>query len=96
MANELSWNRENGRLSLYGELDQDWLVPLWNARADATKEVDVIDLAGVTRVDTAGLALLIHLIADIRAQGRMVSLSGKSENMQTLAQLYNLPADMIP
>ncbi|MFW0767938.1 lipid asymmetry maintenance protein MlaB [Trabulsiella odontotermitis] len=96
MANELSWNRENGRLSLYGELDQDWLVPLWHARADATKEVEVIDLAGVTRVDTAGLALLIHLIADIRAQGRTVSLSGKSENVQTLAQLYNLPADMIP
>ncbi|EHM49451.1 lipid asymmetry maintenance protein MlaB [Yokenella regensburgei] len=96
MANELRWSCEEGCLRLQGELDQDWLVPLWEARAQATKAASSIDLSAVTRVDTAGLALLIHLIADIRAQGREASVIGKSENLQTLIQLYNLPADMIP
>lgn len=32
MAEQLSWTREGERLSLHGELDQDFLVPLWDAR----------------------------------------------------------------
>ncbi|MDR8330622.1 STAS domain-containing protein, partial [Acinetobacter baumannii] len=48
-----------------------------------------------TRVDTAGLALLVHFVALIRRQGREAQLVGKSENLQTLIGLYNLPADLI-
>lgn len=96
MAAELLWTRENGCLILKGELDQDWLVPLWEARAEVTQGIDSIDLSQVTRVDTAGLALLIHFVSDLREQGKNVTLRGKSENMQTLVQLYNLPEGMIP
>lgn len=96
MAEQLSWTREGERLSLHGELDQDILVPLWNAREDATKGAKVIDLSGLSRVDTAGLALLIHFIDLIRRQGNQASIEGASENVVTLAGLYNLPADMIP
>jgi phospholipid transport system transporter-binding protein len=56
----------------------------------------VIDLSGLSRVDTAGLALLIHFIELIRRQGNTASVKGVSENVATLAGLYNLPADMIP
>ncbi|HAT1571130.1 TPA: lipid asymmetry maintenance protein MlaB [Kluyvera cryocrescens] len=96
MAEQLSWTREGERLSLHGELDQDFLVPLWDARNDATQGVSVIDLSGLSRVDTAGLALLVHLVELIRSQGRTANLEGVSEKVATLKGLYNLPEDMIP
>ena len=63
MSGQLSWTRDGETLALRGELDQDLLVPLWEARAQATDGVSAIDLSAVTRVDTAGLALLVHFIA---------------------------------
>ncbi|SFE09175.1 phospholipid transport system transporter-binding protein [Phytobacter palmae] len=96
MTPQLSWVREGERLILQGELDQDVLNPLWNARQDAMKGTTLIDLRAVSRVDTAGVALLIHLIAHGKSQGHQVSLEGISENLQTLAALYNLPADVLP
>ena len=96
MTGQLSWTREGERLALHGELDQDLLVPLWEARAQATEGVSTIDLSALTRVDTAGLALLVHFVALIRHQGLEATLTGKSDNLQTLVSLYNLPADMIP
>jgi phospholipid transport system transporter-binding protein len=63
MTPQLSWVREGERLVLQGELDQDVLNPLWNARQEAMKGTTCIDLHAVSRVDTAGVALLIHLIA---------------------------------
>ncbi|SQC14604.1 sulfate transporter [Klebsiella pneumoniae] len=38
MSGQLSWTREGETLALHGELDQDLLVPLWEARAQATAE----------------------------------------------------------
>ncbi|MCY0040380.1 STAS domain-containing protein [Klebsiella pneumoniae] len=67
------------------------------AQADGgeTGVIISIDLSQTTRVDTAGLALLVHFVALIRRQGREAQLVGKSENLQTLIGLYNLPADLI-
>ncbi|UAK21791.1 lipid asymmetry maintenance protein MlaB [Kluyvera sp. CRP] len=96
MAEELSWTRDGERLTLLGELDQDFLVPLWDARNEATQGVSVIDLNGLSRVDTAGLALLVHLVDLIHAKGRKVRLEGVSEKVATLKRLYNLPEGMIP
>ncbi|MEY7842258.1 lipid asymmetry maintenance protein MlaB [Klebsiella africana] len=96
MTEQLSWTREGETLALHGELDQDLLVPLWEARAQATEGAGIIDLSHITRVDTAGLALLVHFVALIRRHGREAQLIGKSENLQTLIGLYNLPVDMIP
>ncbi|EMM6762587.1 lipid asymmetry maintenance protein MlaB [Pluralibacter gergoviae] len=92
----LNWMRDGGRLSLQGELDQDFLVPLWDARVEATRGAETIDISAITRVDTAGVALLVHLVALIRAEGRTVHIEGKSEKMTTFVQLYNLPEDALP
>lgn len=96
MTPQLSWAHEGERLVLQGELDQDVLNPLWEARQAAMSGISCIDLRGITRVDTAGVALLIHLIAQGKKQGRAVSLEGLSDNLLTLAALYNLPADVLP
>jgi phospholipid transport system transporter-binding protein len=78
MTGQLSWTRDGETLALRGELDQDLLVPLWEARAQATDGVS-IDLSAVTRVDTAGLALLVHFIALIRRQGGEAKLTGRAK-----------------
>ncbi|TDT56598.1 phospholipid transport system transporter-binding protein [Enterobacter sp. AG5470] len=95
MTQWLSWSRDGERLALQGELDQDVLNPLWDARIEAMKGVTCIDLQGVTRVDTAGVALLVHLVEQGKKQGVSVTLDGVSENVVTLAALYNLPQDVL-
>ncbi|MCG3100420.1 lipid asymmetry maintenance protein MlaB [Enterobacter sp. DRP3] len=96
MSQQLRWSREGETLKLSGELDQDLLNPLWDKRHEAMQGVTLIDLAEVTRVDTAGIALLAHLVAVGKKQGQSVKLNGASENVLTLAQLYNLPHDVLP
>ncbi|MGK9173133.1 lipid asymmetry maintenance protein MlaB [Yokenella regensburgei] len=96
MTAPLSWARDGEKLVVQGEIDQDVLNPLWEARVEAMKGITCIDLNGVTRIDTAGVALLIHLIDLGKKQGHQVSLEGISENLRTLAQLYNLPLDVLP
>ncbi|WP_368529316.1 lipid asymmetry maintenance protein MlaB [Enterobacter cloacae] len=96
MSQQLSWSREGEKLTLSGELDQDLLNPLWDKRHEAMQGVTLIDLSHVTRVDTAGIALLAHLVAVGKKQGATVTLHGASDNVVTLAQLYNLPQDVLP
>jgi phospholipid transport system transporter-binding protein len=96
MMSHLSWTREGETLLLTGELDQDYLNPLWDARHETMQGISCIDLGGISRVDTAGVALLVHLVAAGKGQGRQVTLAGASDNVITLAQLYNLPEDVLP
>lgn len=69
MSQQLSWSREGETLKLSGELDQDLLNPLWDKRHEVMQGVTLIDLTEVTRVDTAGVALLAHLIAVEKSRG---------------------------
>lgn len=96
MPMQLNWTRDGDRLCLLGELDQDTLNNLWQERSQVMQNVSVIDLNGVSRVDTAGLALLIHFIDGAKQSGQAVRLDGASENLRTLVQLYNLPDGLLP
>ncbi len=69
MSQQLSWARDGETLTLTGELDQDLLNPLWDARHKAMQGVTLIDLHGVTRVDTAGIALLAHWWPRAKSRG---------------------------
>ena len=96
MTQPLSWVRDGEKLLLSGELDQDFLNPLWEARDQTMQGITCIDLHAISRVDTAGIALLAHLVATGKKQGQQVSLAGASDNVITLAKLYNLPQDVLP
>lgn len=96
MSMQLNWTRNGERLALQGELDQGTLNSLWQEQAQAMQNVSVIDLSGVSRVDTAGLALLIHFIEQAKQSGQAVRLDSVSENLRTLVQLYNLPDGLLP
>ena len=92
MSESLSWMQTGDTLALSGELDQDVLLPLWEMREEAVKGITCIDLSRVSRVDTGGLALLLHLIDLAKKQGNNVTLQGVNDKVYTLAKLYNLPA----
>ena len=96
MSQQLSGARAGEPLTRTGELDQDLLHPLCAPRHNAMQGVPLIDLHGVARLDTAGIALLAHLVATGKKQGSSVTLTGVSDNVITLAQLYNLPEDVLP
>lgn len=96
MAKLLSWQRDGQTLSLEGELNSETLLPLWEQRQEAVSGITIFDFSGLTRVDTAGLALLIHLIGQAKQQGNDVELRQMSENLHTLVQLYNLPESLFP
>lgn len=96
MSQSLSWMRKDDILALAGELDQDVLNPLWEERVGVMQGVTCIDLSKVSRVDTGGLALLLHLINLAKQQGNSVRLQGVNDKVYTLAKLYNLPADVLP
>ncbi|WP_313080761.1 lipid asymmetry maintenance protein MlaB [Atlantibacter sp.] len=96
MADALEWLREEDRLILRGELDQETVVALWEQREAAMAGIEVIDLHALQRVDTSGLALLLHLVDIGRQGGKTVRLAGMSENLATLAKLYNLPDRLLP
>lgn len=96
MIEALEWRREDERLVLRGELDQETVVALWERREAAMAGIEVIDLNALSRVDTSGLALLLHLVDLGRQSGKTVILTGMSDNLATLAKLYNLPDGLLP
>ncbi|NIF34458.1 lipid asymmetry maintenance protein MlaB [Enterobacter sp. Cy-643] len=95
MAEELSWKQDGTTLYLFGELDGATVKPLWQQREKVVAGINLFELSGLTRVDTAGLALLIHLANLVTRQGRQIELQGASDNLRTLAQLYNLPEALL-
>lgn len=90
MADGLSWQSHDGALALSGCLDRETLLPLWRQRDALLAQADALDLSGVQRVDSAGLALLVHFYAQRQQQGRELRVTGVSDRLKTLIDLYNL------
>lgn len=95
MKGQLSWERQPPRLILRGELDRETLLPLWNQRQTLMADVNTVDVAGLERVDSAGLAMLVHLRELAEQSGRSLCVTGMTDRLSTLIALYNLQ-DIIP
>lgn len=87
---------DNGVLTLSGELDSTSVQVLWDKQSTFVTTLSEIVLSGLVRTDTAGLAMLVHLVAQARSHGQQVRLTGVSEKLSTLSQLYNLPTSLFP
>ncbi|MBG6246962.1 MULTISPECIES: lipid asymmetry maintenance protein MlaB [Symbiopectobacterium] len=95
MAEALRWTSQDSTLALSGDLDRDSLLPFWQQRETLLKGKQALDITALKRVDSAGLALLVHLYQQqIRSTPSFV-ISGASERVKTLIALYNLN-DIIP
>ena len=81
--------REGDRLLLEGKLGIE-TVPavLREVRAACQDGVRVVDLTGVSEVDSAALALVVELLRETRAAGREVAFANLPPAMEKLAQLY--------
>ncbi|MFR0655535.1 lipid asymmetry maintenance protein MlaB [Pantoea sp. SIMBA_079] len=90
MSESLRWQRSTDTLVLSGKLDRDTLLTLWQQRETVMQNINVIDVAALERVDSAGLALLVHLREMVRAQGSTPLFSGVTDKLHSLITLYNL------
>ncbi|CAJ0993333.1 lipid asymmetry maintenance protein MlaB [Pantoea sp. Nvir] len=90
MHKSLRWKRNASTLALHGALDRDTLIALWQQRNDLINKVENIDVSGLILIDSAGLALLIHLQELVRRQCAAPYFIGISDKLQSLINLYNL------
>ncbi|WP_437608571.1 lipid asymmetry maintenance protein MlaB [Erwinia sp. V71] len=90
MAQQLSWRIESATLHLQGELDRETLQALWQQRETVMEQIDTIDVSALERVDSAGLALLVHLRQLRQQQGKTPLFTGINGKLRSLITLYNL------
>ncbi|SFN26280.1 phospholipid transport system transporter-binding protein [Izhakiella capsodis] len=90
MSQQLTWRCVDGRLALNGRLNHETLLPLWPQRDELIKGVSLLDVSGLEQVDTAGLALLVHLREEAIKQGQTLQIMGITDRLQSLISLYNL------
>jgi phospholipid transport system transporter-binding protein len=66
------------------------LLPRVRAEIEAGSGPVELDLAGVTRVDSAGLALLLELARAARGRGRELRCARAPEQLRRLADFFGL------
>lgn len=83
-----------GRFALRGEVSFATAGPLLDAgvRAFAGQPAVTVDLAAVTRVDSAGLALLLEWLRQGRAAGRSTRFTGLPDKLLAIARLAGVDA----
>ena len=90
MSDLLHWQQQDRSLLLSGKLDHETLLPLWQQKEHVVRGVSEINVSGLKRVDSAGLALLVHLQNIAARSGQPVVFHGISDKLQSLITLYNL------
>lgn len=95
MSNGLHFESLQQCLILSGCLDRETLLPLWEQRESLLKGVTCVDVAQLERVDSSGLALLVHLRDLAGKHGVELKISGITDRLRTLIELYNL-REIIP
>jgi phospholipid transport system transporter-binding protein len=80
---------EDNQFRVSGELTRNSITNerLLNTKSQSTHKTWYFDLSGVSRVDTAGLAWLIHSFAELKQQGIRLELQNIPEQLQNLMQL---------
>lgn len=90
MAEALSWVLSQQTLFLRGALERDTLLPLWQQQETLLADKTTIDVAQLQRVDSSGLALLLHLCNRQSTNKGSLKISGRTKQLQDLISLYNL------
>lgn len=84
--------RDGNRVTVAGEVDVDTAPRLTTALLAAvrTSQGVVVDLAGVTFMDSQGLAALVRARREAEARGGTVALAGVTHRIQKLLRLTGL------
>lgn len=65
-------------------------VPRLLAQADALAADARVDLSGVTKADSAGIAFLLELTRRAKRAGRAITFSGASAQVRDLIRFFDL------
>lgn len=89
--------RGGGRYALSGELSFATVPGLWRAGGGVFDQGEAVrlDLGGITRVDSAGIALLIELTRTVRRRGGELVLEHAPPQLMAIAELSGLE-DVLP
>ncbi|OOF21400.1 anti-sigma B factor antagonist [Salinivibrio proteolyticus] len=79
---------------LSGRLDRDTVPAFWRQRSQWLPNDSALslDLSGLSRVDSAGMAMLLHLDKALKEKGQAVRYSGMPEQLKLLLTLSNIEA----
>lgn len=91
MSTACTLAREGDCLRLGGPLERDGVATTWPAACGMLDGVRVLDLAALTALDSAGLAMLGELAARSGARVR-----GGPATLAALRRAYRLDADLQP
>jgi phospholipid transport system transporter-binding protein len=80
-----------GRYAISGELTFSTVPDVRRNALDEVSDNPVqVDLAGITRVDSAGIALLIELIRTVRKRGGDITLTHAPPQLMAIARVSGL------
>jgi phospholipid transport system transporter-binding protein len=85
-------SRGEGRYALTGELTFGTVPELWRSSTDTFSNDTAVrlDLAGISRVDSAGIAMLIELTRLVRNRGGKISLEHAPPQLLAIATVSGL------
>ncbi len=79
----------SGATELRGDLTLK-SMPEWLTKADALSAAGRLDLSGVARADSSGLALLLELNRRARARGAALEFVGAPTKLRQMATFFGL------
>ncbi len=87
----LQFKEEGDRCHVSGELSQQAVIALW-PKVDnlLSAQVRRLDLSAIVTSDSAGVALLLHLVAQQHRKGKGLELIHAPLQLQKLIDLYDL------
>jgi phospholipid transport system transporter-binding protein len=91
----LNWTRDGNIIRLSGQLDKDNAHLLWEARESLLSKGGCLDLSGLDRTDSAGLAALVALLAWAHRNSLSVELASPSPQLLALARVSGVQ-DILP
>ncbi|MFD2178822.1 STAS domain-containing protein [Veronia pacifica] len=93
MSTSLQWEMTSaGEYCLTGELDRNSVPDFWRRRIEwLPKDNDVkLNLSGLKRVDSAGMAMLLHLQNSLNNNSQQLTLLELPEQLKVLLTLSNV------
>lgn len=90
MSQLLAWELNETTLYLTGTLDRDSLMSFWDKKDSSLERIENIDVSGLKHVDSTGVAMLVRLKGEFQAKNRSLNITGVSDNLNTLIELYGV------